>query len=104
MDGKNKTSADLFGITKRIKAIGNCVVNPADLSAPLEKKWTSQLFCKGCGTLVGVNEEFAILLAKDANQRFPEYPEKFYFETERCGLCDGKGDNIKMFPILRVDA
>jgi len=105
MSTKIKTAEELFGSTKRINATGGHKVNSLDLAKPLEwEQGFMRLFCEGCGNLVEINRQFAEAIFRLLARKMPDNPQEFYFQSKRCGYCDGQDNAIKLFAIPRVNA
>lgn len=98
-DGKNIAAA-LFGEVPKAKATGGHRVNPQKLLEPLEGPASVvRSFCTGCGNYLELSWDRTKALAEKAKIELPPSLEKWYFETESCGLCDGKGERVFLKPI-----
>ncbi|PIT94505.1 hypothetical protein COT98_03240 [Candidatus Falkowbacteria bacterium CG10_big_fil_rev_8_21_14_0_10_39_9] len=93
----------LLGEIGKIHATYEHDVPVKKLNLPLEPGAVIRVFCQGCGTTFGLNEEDARgLYELLAYKTLGEKPKTFlghYFETGVCPFCNGEQNNVRIKPI-----
>jgi hypothetical protein len=102
MGKSDEMKEKLFGGVGRIKATGGHQVDLKKLLKPLEwEKGIMRVFCEGCGSTLEVDRFMAEVYVRIANVELPESPEKFYFKSRGCGLCD-RVDNVRPVELIPI--
>ena len=96
MNDQTGNPAEAFlGKVRKAKATGGHQVDPNQLLPKLEGTASVvRSFCTGCGNYLELSQVKAEKLATSAKITLPPNLEGWYFETESCRLCDGKGDGV----------
>lgn len=65
------------------------------------KEGVMSVFCEGCGATLEVDRELAQVYAKIANVKLRGSPEKFYFNSRGCRLCD-RVKNVRPIELIPI--
>lgn len=96
--GSMTDAGELFGLVKKIKALGGHQISREVLSQPLENKESvAYYFCRGCGAVFEVNKKQAEQTARKSGLDIvPKDFSGYYFEAGGCEVCDGDDEKVSL--------
>jgi hypothetical protein len=89
MTKRDKIASKILGAARRPAASGGFVVTKEQASSPLvEGNTVVRAFCLGHGVGLEIFSDAAAELAKRAGVKVPDSWDGYFFEAQRCPICD----------------